>query len=494
MTGRRVVVVGATGQIGRPLCLELIRRRDAVTVFSRDPARAAGQLPGAVGYLAWQPERLSPACQQALSAVDAVVYLAGGPLFDGRRHTRADIEAETRVRVGALARLVETLAAVRPRPAVLIAASSVGVYGFGPVTAEPIDESCPTGQDWWAADSLAIEQAALTAEAHGIRTVLLRTGYVLSAASITAQVRQFGRHLGGWIGTGRGFTPWIHLADEVSAICFALDTPAITGPINLTAPHPLRTRRFAQTLGAALGRRAWLPVPTPLARLGLGAVTDILVRGKPVVPVRLQQLGYRFQFCTARTALQQLCPHPGGRASSAPKTQPDTAAAGGRLSAVNLTACGLLLVQYLLGMAANLYAAPPAHHPGAGAENYFAGAAAGLGWVLAHGPGWLAAHAALGLALVVAELGNALMALRLRPRVYPALAGLAALAVFGAAFNGASFLNYGHDVSSMIMAGLWALALGCHLSVLGRLARAPSGPASRRRGGDHTANSAHAVR
>lgn len=142
-----------------------------------------------------------------------------------------------------------------------------------------------------------------------------------------------------------------------------------------------------------------------------------------------------------------------------------------RLIAVNLAACLLLLVQYLLGMVANLYVTLPAHHPGAAAGNYFAGVSSGLAWLIGQGPGWAAAHAALGLALALAALGNIAFTWRGGSRLVRVTALLGALFIVGAGFNGASFLNYGHDVSSLIMAVLWALALACYLAGLYLAAR-----------------------
>jgi len=138
--------------------------------------------------------------------------------------------------------------------------------------------------------------------------------------------------------------------------------------------------------------------------------------------------------------------------------------AAGRLLAVNVTACLLLLIQYLLGMAVNLFVVLPGRHPGAGARDYFAGAASGLAWVIPHGPAWAAAHAAFGLALVLAALAGIAVTRGQGSRKATATSVLGALAIVGAAFNGVSFLNYGHAFSSMIMAGLWALALACYLT------------------------------
>ena len=307
---QRVVVVGATGHIGRPLCRELLRTGNLVTVFSRDPDRARHVVPGAAGYVAWNPVSLPEECVSHLEWADAVVYLAGGPLFDGGRHSREDVEAESRARIAALGQLVTALGRLSRRPGALIAASSVGYYGYEGISEAPVDETHPAGSDWWGRDSAAIEQAARAAQAYEVRTVLLQTGYVLTPDSLATQVAQFRRHFGGWIGTGRGWTPWIHIADEVGIIVFALQQPGLDGPVNLTAPEPVRAREFARALGRAVGRRAWLPVPTPFVRMGLGVITDILVRGKRVIPVRASALGYQFSFPVVDAALQDLLGRP----------------------------------------------------------------------------------------------------------------------------------------------------------------------------------------
>lgn len=302
----RVAVIGATGQIGRPLCSALMQAGHAVVVFSRDPARARQAVPGASDYAAWSPNTLSRESADHLESADAVVYLAGAPLFDGGRHNRADVEAESRSRTAALGQLVAALGERSRPPRVLIAASSVGYYGYAGRSDPPADETHPAGTDWWGQDSTTIEQAALTAQELGVRTVVLRTGYVLTKDSLASQTSQFRRGFGGWIGTGRGWIPWIHMADEVGIIMFALRQDAAAGPLNLTAPEPARAREFARSLGRATGHCAWLPVPTPFVRMGLGAVTDILVRGKQVIPARVSALGYRFAFPDLDSALHDL--------------------------------------------------------------------------------------------------------------------------------------------------------------------------------------------
>lgn len=135
-----------------------------------------------------------------------------------------------------------------------------------------------------------------------------------------------------------------------------------------------------------------------------------------------------------------------------------------RRLAVNIAACILLFVQFLLGMAVNLEVVLPKHHPGAAATNYFSGVASGVSWVISSGPAWVAAHATFGLALVVAALAAIWLTWRRGSRTERTMSVLGLLFITGAGFNGASFLNYSHAISSFIMAALWALATACYVT------------------------------
>ncbi|ALE06470.1 hypothetical protein AL755_15045 [Arthrobacter sp. ERGS1:01] len=143
-------------------------------------------------------------------------------------------------------------------------------------------------------------------------------------------------------------------------------------------------------------------------------------------------------------------------------------------------AAAALLAQYLLGMVDNLFVTIPDQHPGAKAGEYFGGVAAGIGWALSDGGPWLALHAGLGLALVVVGIGLVVQTARMGDRRHLVLTAVAALFILGAGFNGASFINYGLDVSSLIMAILWALAMACYLLLLYLPGPGQTRPARRR--------------
>jgi uncharacterized protein (TIGR01777 family) len=300
----RVVVVGATGTIGRPLSAELVRRGHGLVVFSRDPDRAQQTVPGGDTYVEWDPEQLSAECRHQVDQATAVIYLAGGSLFEGKRHDRHDVEQETVSRIRGMDNLIKAFGD-RP-PAVFIAASSVGYYGYRARTDMELDETSPPGGGWWGQSGAAIERSALTARDLGVRTVVFRTGYVLTEESLATKVAQFGRHMGEWIGVGSGWTPWIHIADEVALLVVSVEQPSYHGPVNATSPNPVRARTFARTLGRVLGRHAWIPAPTPFVRMGLGVVTDIIVKGKRVIPSAAIANGFEFRYPGLKNALRDL--------------------------------------------------------------------------------------------------------------------------------------------------------------------------------------------
>ena len=142
-----------------------------------------------------------------------------------------------------------------------------------------------------------------------MRTVLLRTGYVLDASprgGLARQAAQFRRGFGGPVLPGKQWVPWIHLADEVGLIQMALSDERVRGPLNCTAPEVPRNREFAATLGRVLGKPVRMAVPGFAMRMGLGVAADILIHGRRVVPQKALDLGYQFRFPTLESALRDL--------------------------------------------------------------------------------------------------------------------------------------------------------------------------------------------
>jgi len=301
-TPMRIVVTGATGLIGSRLVRALRERGDNVTVLSRDPSRAGAAL--RCDAIAWEPLDAPPPVS-AVRGADAVVHLAAENVGQrwtarARRAIRDTREVGTRNLVAALREAGDDA------PPVLVSASAVGYYGD---TADAeIVEDAPAGTDFLAGVCRDWEAAAEAASASGVRVVRVRTGLVLGAGggALARLLVPFKMGVGGPIGSGRQWLPWIHLDDEVGLLAFALGTPAARGAMNATAPTPVTMREFARTLGRILHRPAALPVPGFALRLAVGEFAEALLGGQRALPVAAQHWGYRFRYDTLDAALAAL--------------------------------------------------------------------------------------------------------------------------------------------------------------------------------------------
>jgi uncharacterized protein (TIGR01777 family) len=295
-----IFLTGATGLIGRAVSSALLGRGDLVTVLSRSP-EAPRRLPLGVRILAGDPAQPG-AWEEELSRCDACVHLAGEPLAEGRW----TVEKKHRIvlsRVDATARVAAVIA--RGGPAVLVSGSAVGYYGSR--GDEVLTEDAAPGAGFLADTCRAWEDAAAPA-ARRARVVRLRTGIVLAreGGALPRLALPFKLFAGGPIGRGAFWQPWIHLADEVGLVLFALDTAAAEGPLNACAPEPVRNHALAHALGAALGRPARLPAPALAVRLIAGELADAVLASQRVVPAKALELGYRFRFSALEGALKDL--------------------------------------------------------------------------------------------------------------------------------------------------------------------------------------------
>ncbi|MDJ0770805.1 MAG: TIGR01777 family oxidoreductase [Ilumatobacter sp.] len=278
-------VTGSSGLIGSAL-LEHLRAGGHQT--TRIVRRAAG-----AGEISWDPTKgdLDPG---ALAGLDAVVHLAGAGIGDHRwtdEYRRTLLDS----RVDSTKLLAEAMAAA-DGPRVLISGSAIGVYGDR--DDEQLDEASSSGDGFLADICRAWEAATAPAEAAGIRVAHIRTGIVLSreGGALKKMLPLFRLGLGGRFGNGRQWMSWISIDDEVRAIEHLL-TSGISGPVNLTAPEPVRNADFAKTLGKALGRPSFLPVPTfgPKLVLGGDLAEALLFSSQRVAPSVLVEDGFAFE-------------------------------------------------------------------------------------------------------------------------------------------------------------------------------------------------------
>jgi uncharacterized protein (TIGR01777 family) len=288
----RFLVSGASGLIGQALCRSLATRGDEVLRLARPASTATS------GSIAWDPAAgsIDLSALEAVGPIDGVVHLAGAGIAQ-KRWTTSRKQEILSSRILSTSTLVEALGKLEHRPSVLISASAIGFYGSR--ADEVLDEQSSAGDGFLAEVCRRWEAAAEPASDLGIRTVLARTGIVLSpgGGALAKQLPLFRLGLGGRLSVGSQWMSWIELGDEVAAIEWLLDRPDLSGPVNLTAPQPVTNAAFTDELARELHRPAFLAVPAPALRLALGRelVDEALLASQRVLPAVLLGSGFDFR-------------------------------------------------------------------------------------------------------------------------------------------------------------------------------------------------------
>ena len=295
----RVLVTGATGLIGRALSASLLADGHEVVALSRSPDPQG--LPAQAKVVHGDPSVPGPWLEE-LAGCDACVNLAGEPVAAGR-WTEARRKRIRDSRVLSTRVLAAEIATRGPR--VLVNGSAIGFYG--PRGDEVLDESSPPGNDFLAHVAVEWEEAARAARKRA-RVVLVRTGIVLSAdgGALPRLVLPFRMFAGGPIGDGGFWQSWIHEADQVGILRLALEDERASGPMNATAPDPVRNRDLARALGRVLGRPSLLAAPAVAVRAALGEMAEVVLASQRVLPQRALELGYRFRWPALEPALRNL--------------------------------------------------------------------------------------------------------------------------------------------------------------------------------------------
>jgi uncharacterized protein (TIGR01777 family) len=289
---RRILVTGGTGLVGRRLVEALRDDGLEVGAVTRSPERA--RFDEGVEPVGWDGVQVAP---EELAKSGAVVHLAGEPVFGGlftAERRRRILES----RVDSTRALVRALSELAPdeRPKTFVCASAVGYYGDR--GEEELDEDAAPGSGFLSDVCIAWEKAAEPAERLGVRRVSLRIGIVLAreGGALAPMARAFRFGLGGRIGSGRQWFPWIHADDLVGLVRAALDDERYAGPVNAVAPNPVRNAELTKALGAVLRRPTILPLPALPLRLALGELASELLGSRRVVPRRALERGFRFEF------------------------------------------------------------------------------------------------------------------------------------------------------------------------------------------------------
>ncbi len=298
-----IVIAGGTGFLGSALVRALVADGHTVTVLSRGVGRAEA---GRTHFVEWNPDGSAGPWASTLNGAEAVVNLAGESIA-GSRWSSNQKARILDSRVLATRSLVEAVGKAASPPPVFVSGSAVGYYG--PLGDEIAAEDRPPGHDFLADVCARWEQEATRVASSRTRVACIRTGLVLDrhGGALPKMLPPFWFGAGGPVGSGRQYWPWIHRQDWVDLVRFAIRTPAVSGPLNLTAPNPVTNTEFARALGRVLHRPAVVPTPGFALRLMLGEMADaLLLSGQRAVPAKAERLGYSFRYPDIQTALKQI--------------------------------------------------------------------------------------------------------------------------------------------------------------------------------------------
>jgi uncharacterized protein (TIGR01777 family) len=302
---KAIVVTGGTGFIGRRLIAALVSAGHDVTVLTRTIANAT--------HLC-APVRIVTSLDQIANdeRIDAIVNLAGEPISDGL-WTRRKRHRILRSRLRTTRAVVSLIGRLYSQPSILVSGSAIGWYGLR--GDEALDETAAGTDCFSHALCAKWERAAAKATELGVRVVYLRIGLVLAAEGgmLSRMLTPFEFGLGGPFGAGRHWMSWIHRDDLIRLIAHIIATPALSGPVNATAPEPVNNVTFARELGRALYRPALVPAPAAPLRLALGDFADeLLLNGQRVIPRAALNSGFQFMYPAIETALGAIVGHTRG--------------------------------------------------------------------------------------------------------------------------------------------------------------------------------------
>ncbi|MDQ2680668.1 MAG: TIGR01777 family oxidoreductase [Candidatus Eremiobacteraeota bacterium] len=293
-------MTGSGGFVGRALIAGLRARNYDVIALGRDVGSL--EVGGDVEKRTFDPNATA-ANPSAFAGADAVVHLAGESVAG--RWTSRKRRAIHDSRTYGTRLVIDSMRALSEKPAVLVGASATGYYGSR--GDDPLDESSAPGSDFLAEVCVDWERETRAASEMGIRSVQIRTGIALGSGGALAQMeRPFRLGLGGPIGSGKQFVPWIHLDDLVDLYIFAIERASLSGPINAVAPETITNARLAQTLADALHRPALVPVPSFALKALLGDFSQTLLNSQLVIPAAAQSAGFSWRYPTIESAMRAI--------------------------------------------------------------------------------------------------------------------------------------------------------------------------------------------
>ncbi|MCQ3933095.1 MAG: TIGR01777 family protein [Chloroflexi bacterium] len=298
----RVIITGGTGLIGSALAKSLLADGHEVIVLSRNPGSAKIE-PG-VRIENWTA-RSGDGWSSLITSDTAIVNLAGAGIGDKRwSEDRKKLILESRVNAGAA--VVDAIEKASEKPRVVIQSSAVGYYGTP--GDQVLTEDSPAGEDFLADVCKQWEDSTQAVEGMGVRRAIIRSGVVLSmdGGALPRMLLPFKLMVGGPIGDGKHWFPWIHIDDEIKAIRFLIENENAKGVFNVMAPNPLTNGDFTHEVGKVMQKPAVIPVPKLTLQMMFGEMAIMVIDGQRAVPKRLQEHNFEFVYPTVEPALKNL--------------------------------------------------------------------------------------------------------------------------------------------------------------------------------------------
>jgi uncharacterized protein len=297
----KITVLGGTGFIGKILMKNLVQEGHKVVLLSRNPLNISK---ADIEAAKWDADHID-AWIKYIDGADAIINLSGEPI-GSKRWTQKQKDKIIDSRLKTTRAIVSAISKSKSKPKLLINASAVGYYGN--VESGEVTELSDSGAGFLSDVCKKWETGAKEAEKYGVRVVLVRLGIVLEkdGGALKKMLLPFKLFIGGPLGSGKQWLPWVHRDDLVGSMLFILKNQNISGVVNITSPNPVRMKEFSRELGKILKRPSMFPVPAFVLKILLGEMSEMILTGQKAIPQKLIEAGYKFKFPELKSALKEI--------------------------------------------------------------------------------------------------------------------------------------------------------------------------------------------
>lgn len=295
----KIAITGGTGLVGQALSSHMIQAGHQVYILTRNSSESHSNTPK---YVQWLNPGDRP--EKELEGIDAFVNLAGATI--NSKWTDEYKQKIIASRLQATAEVKRIIEIMPVKPSVLVNASAVGYYGTS--LSKEFTEQSNKGSDFLADTVYQWEASATEVHEMGVRPVLCRFGVILDkkGGALPQMVLPYKLFAGGKIGSGKQWLSWIHIEDVVRGLLFAIENNKVNGPVNFTAPSPVKMEQFGETLSSVINRPHWMPVPSFALKILLGEMSILVLEGQRAIPEKLLEAGFTFSYPELKDALQEI--------------------------------------------------------------------------------------------------------------------------------------------------------------------------------------------